>query len=79
MMRRILFRVIYKYFEPNKIYMRKETENWVKKAKEDVGTASYNLKGKRLKAMQIEKLGRFDGVHDLLALAKSVEAPENII
>ena len=74
--------------------MKEETKGWLNKAKEDIETARYNLKGKKLnaavffsqqasekslKAVQIEKLGRFDRIHDLLALAKSVNAPEDII
>lgn len=74
--------------------MKKEAKEWMKKSREDMGTASYTLKGRKLnaavffaqqaaekslKALQIEKLGRFDRIHDLLALAKTVNAPENII
>lgn len=76
------------------IFVKKETIEWLKKAKEDAGIAAYNLKGRKfnaavfyaqqasekaLKAVQIEKLGKFEKIHDLLTLAKSVGAPENII
>ncbi|MBI2971448.1 MAG: HEPN domain-containing protein [Candidatus Aenigmarchaeota archaeon] len=74
--------------------MKNETKAWLKKAKEDIETARYNLKGKKLnaavffaqqaaekslKAVQIERLGRFDRIHDLLTLAKSVSAPESVV
>lgn len=74
--------------------MKEETKDWLEKAKEDMDTSGYNLNGKKLnaavffaqqaaekslKAVQIEKLNRFDKVHDLLTLAKSVEAPEDVI
>ncbi len=73
--------------------MKKETKNWLKKAKEDFETAKYNLKGKRLsaagfffqqaaekalKAAQIEKLNRFERTHNLPILAKSLGALEEI-
>lgn len=74
--------------------MKEETLKWLEKAKEDIDIAAYNLKGKKfnaavfysqqsseksLKAIQVEKLGRFGRIHDLMALAKSVNAPESII
>lgn len=74
--------------------MKEETRNWLKKAEEDLGTAEDCLKIKRfhasaffsqqaaekaLKALQIEKLGRFDKVHDLLTLADSVKATKGVV
>ena len=74
--------------------MKDETKRWLKKAREDMGTAEYNFKGnklgaaafysqqtteKALKALQIERLGKFDKIHDLLTLSKSVGAPEDVI
>ena len=74
--------------------MREESKEWLRKAQEDYETAAYLLKGnkhhgaaffsqqaaeKALKAIQIEKLGRFDRSHDLVLLASSVGAPKKII
>lgn len=64
------------------------------RAEEDLGTAEDCIKIKRfhavafysqqaaekaLKALQIEKLSRFDRVHDLLTLAASIKAPTEIV
>jgi len=72
----------------------REAEEWWGKAKKDLETADYNLKGymldaaaffaqqaaeKALKSLQIKKLGKFEKVHDLVLLAKSIDAPEEII
>lgn len=72
----------------------KEASRWWKHSLSDLETAEYNLKGgmlnaaafyaqqaaeKALKAMQIDKLGRFERTHDLVYLAKSVEAPDEVI
>lgn len=74
--------------------MIKETKNWLKKADEDLETARYNLEGNRpavavffsqqaaekaLKALQIQMQGKFDRIHDLLTLADSVKAPNEIM
>ena len=74
--------------------MREETLAWISKAKEDLETAKYNLKGKRinaaafysqqaaekaLKAIQIEKLKRFDRTHDLFVLAQTFYVPVAIL
>lgn len=74
--------------------MRKEIENWLKQAEDDFETAEVCLNNgkfnasafhsqqaaeKALKALQIQKLGRFDRVHDILALAGTVNAPGEII
>lgn len=74
--------------------VKEETENWLKKAEEDLGTAEDCIKVKRfhaaafysqqaaekaLKALQIEKLDKFDKIHDLLTLADSIKAPKEII
>lgn len=73
--------------------MREEAKNWLKKAEDDLGTTEVCMKGRRLgasafhsqqaaekalKAVQIQKLGKFDKVHDLLALADSVHAPDDV-
>jgi len=72
----------------------REAEEWWGKAKKDLETADYNLKGnmldaaaffaqqaaeKALKSLQIKKLGKFEKVHDLVLLAKSIDAPGKII
>lgn len=74
--------------------MGKEIENWLKQADDDFATAEVCLKNgrfnasafhsqqaaeKALKALQIQKLARFDRVHDLLTLAGTVNAPGEII
>ncbi len=74
--------------------MREEVERWLEKANEDLETARYNLKGKRwdaaifysqqatekaLKALQIEKLNKFEKIHDLIKLAESVNADKRIL
>lgn len=74
--------------------MKGETEKWLRKAEEDLGTAEDCMKCKRfqataffsqqaaeksLKALQIELHNRFSRVHDLLTLADSVKAPSEII
>ncbi|MEE9224125.1 MAG: HEPN domain-containing protein [Thermoplasmata archaeon] len=71
-----------------------ETSKWWNHSRSDLETAEYNLKGemlnaaafyaqqaaeKALKALQIERLGRFDRTHDLLYLARSVDAPAEIL
>ncbi|MFQ6129761.1 MAG: HEPN domain-containing protein [Candidatus Hadarchaeaceae archaeon] len=74
--------------------MRGEVKNWWKSGKNDLETARYNLNGNRLdaaaffaqqaaekvlKALQIKKLGKFERTHDLILLAKSVDAPMEVI
>ena len=74
--------------------MKKEAKEWLDKSIEDLETAKFNLNGnkynfaiflcqqsieKALKAMQIEKLNKFDKTHDLTRLAKSINAPTEII
>lgn len=74
--------------------MREEAKNWWEQAQSDLHTSEVNLKEgiyyasaffsqqaaeKALKAVQIEKLGKFFKVHDLLTLAESVNAPKNIV
>lgn len=71
-----------------------EIETWMNKAEEDLETAKFNLKGgklgaaafysqqaveKALKSLQIKKFNRFDRTHDLIFLAKSVDASKEII
>jgi HEPN domain-containing protein len=65
----------------NKI--KKEAKNWLKESEEDLGTTEDCIKVKRfkasafysqqasekaLKALQIQKLGKFYKVHDLLII-----------
>lgn len=74
--------------------MRKETLKWLRQAEEDLKTAEACAKAERLdasafysqqaaekalKAIQIQKLNRFEKTHDLLTLADSVKAPAGII
>jgi HEPN domain-containing protein len=65
--------------------IKEEAKNWLKESEEDLGTAdasafySQQASEKALKALQIQKLGKFDKVHDLLTLADSVEASDDII
>ena len=74
--------------------MKEEAKEWIEKAEEDLDTAEFNLKGRKmpaaafysqqaaekaLKALQIENLRRFDKVHDLVLLGKSVKAPEGML
>ncbi len=74
--------------------MKKETQKWLWRAEKDFETAKYNFKGSRLdaaafysqqsaekalKALQIERLGRFDKIHDLIKLAESVNAGRIIL
>lgn len=73
--------------------MKEESKKWLKKAEEDFETAKYTFDGNRsaaavffaqqaaekaLKSVQIQKLGKFYRVHDLLTLADSVDAPSEI-
>jgi len=74
--------------------MKEETKEWLDKAKEDMDIAeicysknkfggvafhSQQAAEKALKALQLEKLNKFDKVHDLVKLGESVGAPRNII
>ncbi len=74
--------------------LKPEVDGWLKKAEEDYGTSEDCFKSERfsasaffsqqaaeksLKALQIERLGRFDKVHDLLTLASSVNAPDDVV
>ncbi|MBI4144181.1 HEPN domain-containing protein [Candidatus Woesearchaeota archaeon] len=74
--------------------MKDEAKEWLEQAKKDLETADYLLLGnkqnetaffaqqaaeKTLKAVQIEKLGKFDHTHDLVLLATSLHAPKKII
>ncbi len=73
--------------------MKEESENWMRDAEEDLGTAedcekagrhkaaafhSQQAAEKSLKALEIQKVGRFDKVHDLLTLARIVKAPDEV-
>ena len=74
--------------------MKKEFENWLESAKEDLKIAEYNLKGgmlkaaafysqqcieKGLKALYIKKIGKLWKIHDLVEIAKKIEAPDEIL
>lgn len=71
-----------------------EVNDWLNKAKEDFDTAKYNIKGekydagifflqqsaeKALKAIYIKKFKKLLKTHDLVVLARSVDAPNKII
>ncbi|MDE1766195.1 MAG: HEPN domain-containing protein [Thaumarchaeota archaeon] len=74
--------------------MRRETKGWLDKAEEDFSTARDCLASrhfdasafhaqqaaeKSLKALQIQLHGRFDKIHDLVSLAKALDAPNEVI
>ena len=74
--------------------MRKEAKSWLDKAQEDLSTAqdcltskhfgasafhSQQAAEKSLKALQIQLQGRFDKIHDLVSLAKGLDAPNEIV
>ena len=74
--------------------MKQEAENWWRSARSDLETARYNLDGERLsaaafyaqqatekalKSLQIVRLRKFQKTHDLVLLAKSVDAPREIM
>lgn len=74
--------------------MKEETKSWLKKAKEDFETSEVNCKNKRydasaffcqqamekaLKALEIEKLGKFDKTHDLYFLGKKLNLPQDLL
>ena len=71
----------------------KEYQEWIAKAEQDFDTAQFNLKGRKveagvfflhqcaekaLKALSIKKLKELLKTHDLLLLARKLNAPENI-
>ncbi|MBI5393641.1 HEPN domain-containing protein [Candidatus Woesearchaeota archaeon] len=70
--------------------IKKEVELWVRQALSDLDAAKYNLAGKKydvavflahqaaekvLKALRIQELRELIKTHDLLRLAKDVDAP----
>ena len=74
--------------------MREETKKWIDKSKEDLETAKYNLKGekteagifflqqaseKALKALYMKKNNILLRTHDLVLLARKVNAPNKIL
>ncbi len=74
--------------------MEPAASDWIKEAEDNLSTAKllyenekfkdstyycHQVAEKLLKAVQIEKLKKFDMVHDLTLLAKSVGAPRRII
>ncbi|NCO97380.1 MAG: HEPN domain-containing protein [Candidatus Aenigmarchaeota archaeon] len=71
-----------------------EAEKWINRAESDWSDGNFNLKAnkinvavflfqqsaeKALKSLQIKELERFERAHNLIELAKSVDAPKNII
>ena len=73
--------------------MKQEVKNWFEKAKSDLITAEYNLDGnmldaaafysqqaaeKALKALYIERFNELWKIHDLVRLAKKINAPVKI-
>lgn len=74
--------------------MRSETKKWIEKARKDLETAEFNYGGERyevaaffcqqavekaLKALSIERKGKFRKVHDLKLLGKEVNLPQKFI
>ena len=74
--------------------MRREVRGWLDKAEEDFNTAQDCLTSKHfdasafhaqqaaeksLKALQIQLHGRFDKIHDLVSIAKSIDSPNEIV
>ncbi len=74
--------------------MKPEAEAWLAKAEEDFGTSEDCFKSgrfaasaffsqqaaeKSLKSLQIERLNRFDKVHDLVVLSGSIAAPDDVV
>ncbi|MBI2079533.1 HEPN domain-containing protein [Candidatus Micrarchaeota archaeon] len=74
--------------------MELDIQRWIKKAESDLDTAKYNFDGERydaaafysqqaaekaLKAIYIKKLNSLLKVHDLVQLARKINAPEKII
>lgn len=73
--------------------MKEETKKWMDKVKEDFRVAKIMFRAKRygyaafwcqqaaekaFKAVQVEREGKFDKVHDLVLLAQKVKAPEEL-
>src|SRR3989338_10412611 len=71
-----------------------DIKEWIKRAEEDIDTAKYLLKGnklraagffvqqsleKSLKSLYIKKFGKLWKTHDLVELARIVDAPKDII
>jgi len=74
--------------------MGQDAKNWFKQAEKDFDTAKFNLDGekieagvfflqqsaeKALKAVYIKKFNNLLKVHDLVLLARKVNAPKNIL
>ena len=70
-----------------------EVKSWLNKAKEDLNTAQYNFKGnkfeaaaffaqqaaeKGLKAVYIKKFKELIKIHDLVLIARKIDAPKEI-
>lgn len=77
-----------------KASLKEETFNWLKKSEDDLVTSRINLKNRRydaaaffcqqsiekaLKALEIEKLGKFDKTHDLYFLGKKFNMPDDLL
>lgn len=73
--------------------LKEETARWLEKAGEDLSDAAYNLEGERfstasflaqqaaekaLKAVLIEREGKFPRIHDLKVLAAAAKTPEHL-
>ena len=71
--------------------MKKETEKWLLKAKEDLADAEFNINGghdslgvfmlqqaleKALKALHIENFGKYEFTHNLVRLSSKFNPPE---
>jgi len=74
--------------------MKEEVKKWWEKSKRDLNNSSFNFKNRKyeescffaqqsiekgLKALDIEKSDKFVKTHDLIFLAKRIEAPEEVI
>ncbi|MCX5885859.1 MAG: HEPN domain-containing protein [Proteobacteria bacterium] len=70
-----------------------EIKKWIQKAKEDLNTAQYNLDGgkyeaaaffaqqaaeKSLKSVYIKKFNELIKIHDLVLIARKIDAPKEI-
>ena len=72
----------------------KEYEEWLKKAEQDLDTATYLIKGERIepavfflqqaaekafKSLYLKRFKKIIRTHDLVLLSKELNAPENIL
>ncbi len=67
--------------------MKKETEKWLLKAKEDLADAEFNINGghdslgvfmlqQALKALHIEDFGKYEFTHNLVRLSSKFNTPD---